>query len=225
MSRLPTSNPEIINLDDSPPPPEKEDPQMFMKLELELSNCLQACAQDAKITSHKPHTQTASRSQTPNTDFNQHAYSETYDLDYEGSDLSRPVTPSSTHSSLDQDQANVDSPDATILDLEDCYMCLDCDNKLLMDSDQLSDHCQIFPDHFNINPLCVYNSFNLQLTNVAKSKAYGKAVEALTDLHLLQKSRKSVKRTLKDVSENQEQKPPQKMTVARTTTSEFEYNG
>ena len=223
MSLLPTKNPEIINLDDSPPRPEEDDdddPHIFMKMEVVLNN-MKICQKDEKTVSTTPQTEADSRSQTPNTDLDHHADSETVDLDFEGSESSSPVTPVSTHSSEDQDQGDGDNPDVAKLDLEDCYLCLDCD-KVLTDSDQLADHCQTFPDHSNINPLCVYNNFSLQMTDVAKSKEYHEVVEELLDLYLLHKNRKSLKRSLKEDTEIQHQ-PPLKVNVVRTASGEFEY--
>ena len=223
MSLLPTKNPEIINLDDSPPRPEEDDdddPHIFMKMEVVLNN-MKICQKDEKTVSTTRQTEADSRSQTPNTDLDQHDDSETVDLDFEGSESSSPVTPVSTHSSEDQDQGDGDNPDVAKLDLEDCYLCLDCD-KVLTDSDQLADHCQTFPDHSNINPLCVYNNFSLQMTDVAKSKEYHEVVEELLDLYLLQKNSKSLKRSLKGDTEIQHQ-PPLKVNVVRTASGEFEY--
>jgi len=219
MSILPTNNVEIINLDDSPPRPvdNDDDSQIFMKMEVVLDN-IKICHEDDKTASVTPQKETGFRSQTPNRDTNQHADSEIADLDFEGLEPSSPLTPFSINTIEDQDLDDGDSSDVAKLDLEDCYLCLDCDNKVMTDSDQLSDHCQTFSDHYNINPLCVYNSFSLQLSDVAKSKEYHEVVEELLNFYLHEKNKKLLKRRLREDTENQGQ-PPLKLTTSEGKTS------
>ena len=112
---------------------------------------------------------------------------------------------------------------------DDCYLCLDCNNKLLFDSDQLSDHCEHFPDHGNINPLCVYNSFSLSLQDFCKSCCNFNSV----DRELIENS--GAIRTGKrkaDSDQTLEQRPLKqtveqprlKLTISRAVSGEFQLN-
>ncbi len=60
--------------------------------------------------------------------------------------------------------------DSKTENLEDFYVCTDCDPMLLLENtDRLSDHFADYPDHFNINPICFYNQFSLKIRDIGKS--------------------------------------------------------
>ena len=80
-------------------------------------------------------------------------------------------------SSSREKEFRTDSVPEISFDLEDCYLCLDCGNKLLINSDKLSDHCNEFADHFDIVPICAYNKFSVKMTDLGNSKRFRDLVD------------------------------------------------
>ena len=117
-------------------------------------------------------------------------------------------------------QSDSELDDLPPFNTEDCYLCLDCNLKLLFDSDQLSDHCEHFPDHVNINPLCVYNSFSLSLQDVCKSRELNSA-----DRELIENNGTAVRPPKRKAdSDPSLDQPPLKMTISRALSGEFMLN-
>jgi len=112
------------------------------------------------------------------------------------SEIPEPSQPKRKISKNPSEDLSTESPDSgkvqflaqSDLNLDDCYLCLDCGNKFLANSDALYDHCEKFNDHLNILPVCAFNKASVRLRDVATTKSHGPLVTRLR--RRLEKSRK-----------------------------------